>query len=658
MTQPTQPPRKSLLTRLADVRAWVLGAPPWLASLLVHFVVVLMLAGLSASASVAKKPPVVVDTRIEQDLMQPEFSQVLNVLDASAPMEDSLSFTKAGVSVGQELGDPSFNTGSAAGTAFGSTTAAASPIIGLDRNRKGPSLAGPGGMGISTGVKIDTHVAIKGGTDTSAGVGGGVSGAIDRITYEIARSLDDRKTLVIWLLDATASLKTQREELASRIDRVYEELGVLKKDQQRALLTAIVEFGQKDRPLTAEPTADVEEIKKAIRAVKEDESGTENVFTAIMNSLGRWGKYRTMDKRNIMVIAMTDERGDDEAKVEEAMVKAKSVQAKVYVVGAAAPLGRPTVRLPWPSEGEVLAMLPADRGPESAKVERDALPFWSDRQTAENISSGFGPWALSRLCRDSGGIYFMMQDRATVNTYEPAALRAYQPDYVPRKEYERMLTASPIRKAVVSVADMTSKGPQTIPAIPLEFPADDAQLNRAMGDGQAVMARIQYFIEPSLKAMQAVEKDRDREKSRRWRAQYDLLLGRLLAAKVRTYTYNAMCAAMKKKKKEFEKPDSNMWRLASDSSVPDDTPAGPKLVEAAEKARQLLNRVADENPGTPWADFAKKELATDLGFKWVEFSRPVEVAGARPNAPRPPAKPAPKAPAKPAAPPAKVPTKI
>src|SRR6185436_2381436 len=153
-----------------------------------------------------------------------------------------------------------------------------------------------------------TRLAVRGGTDTSGGVGG-VGGAIGRLTYEIARSLDDRKTLVIWLLDATASLKSQREELAKRIDRVYEELGVLGKDQNRALLTAVVAFGERDVAMLDQPTDDVEAIKKAIRSIKEDETGTENTFTAIANALRKWGKYRTMDRRNILVIVMTDEKG-------------------------------------------------------------------------------------------------------------------------------------------------------------------------------------------------------------------------------------------------------------------------------------------------------------------------------------------------------------
>ena len=56
----------------------------------------------------------------------------------------------------------------------------------------------------------------------------GATGAVDRITQEILLSLDDNQTLVVWMFDKSASLMQQREEILSRFDRVYEELGLLR----------------------------------------------------------------------------------------------------------------------------------------------------------------------------------------------------------------------------------------------------------------------------------------------------------------------------------------------------------------------------------------------------------------------------------------------
>jgi von Willebrand factor type A domain len=616
------------LGQAAHFRTWLTQTPPWLASLVIHVILLGALAGVTATVHVNNRP-VVIETRLDAaDAQSEEFRPTLSDLPVDGSINDSISFTKAGASVGQQLGSPTFSTGTNIGGGTGSGRGTAGDMAAVDLSRRGLTLTGPGGMAMPSGVRLDAKLSVRGGTDISGGVGG-VSGAIGRLTYEIARSLDDRRTLVIWLLDATASLRSQREELAKRIDRVYEELGVLGKDQQRSLLTTIVGFGEKDVPMMEQPTDDLEAIKKAIRSIKEDESGTENTFTAIANALRKWGKFRTMDRRNILVIVMTDEKGDDDRSVEDVLTLAKvQYQAKVYVAGASAPLGRGQVMLPWAG-----GFAPVDRGPESARIERDSLPFWSGQAGLENLSSGFGPWALSRLCRETGGIYFLMQDNSS-KSYDPNTLRAYQPDYGPRKEYEERLKLSAIRRAVVEAADRTGKGPQQIPSIPLEFPGDTAGMNRVMGDGQAAMAKVEYYVKPMLKEVMAVEKERDKEQSRRWRAEYDLLLGRLLAAEVRTHTYNAMCAQMKKKPKEFENPKSNAWSLRPDSNVPNDTDAGPKLAELAEKARTVLHRVIDENAGTPWAEFARRELQTDLGFKWAETYRaPPTMAATRPATP-------------------------
>lgn len=51
---------------------------------------------------------------------------------------------------------------------------------------------------------------------------GGTVGAIDRITREIAASLKENRTQVMWLFDASLSLKRRREEIADHFERVYQ----------------------------------------------------------------------------------------------------------------------------------------------------------------------------------------------------------------------------------------------------------------------------------------------------------------------------------------------------------------------------------------------------------------------------------------------------
>ena len=133
---------------------------------------------------------------------------------------------------------------------------------------------------------ISDRVALKG---EGSVVTTGAAGAIDRITNQILLSLDQRPTLVVWLFDQSGSLAPQREEIVSRFDRVYDELGVLEaagnpafqRHKDKPLLTSVAAFGADAELLTPRPTDDLTEIKSAVRAVTNDPSGVESVFSAV-----------------------------------------------------------------------------------------------------------------------------------------------------------------------------------------------------------------------------------------------------------------------------------------------------------------------------------------------------------------------------------------
>jgi hypothetical protein len=123
------------------------------------------------------------------------------------------------------------------------------------------------------------------------------------------------------------------------------------------------------------------------------------------------------------------------------------------------------------------------------------------------------------------------------------------------------------------------------------------------------------------------EKDREKLTTPRWRASYDLALGRVLALRTRAYGYNLTLADMKLNPKTFEKPDSNRWRLVQSQEIS----GGPPVRKLAKKAEDYLNRVINEHPGTPWAMIAQRELNTPLGWEWQEFKQASPVMQQTPN---------------------------
>ncbi len=461
--------------------------------------------------------------------------------------------------------------------------------------------------------KINSDINIKGTTVTP---GGGVAGAVDQLAYEIAGSLKERKTLIVWLLDASLSQRARRESIAGRIDNVYKQLGLLNADSEKALLSAVVSYGRSTNFITPQPVDSSTAVSRAIRMVKDDTSGKEFIFSAINLVIQRWSKYRTKEKRNIMLIVVTDERGDDYSYLEPTISKLKRTGIKCYCVGNASIFGREKGYVSWTYEDGSKEDLPVDQGPETVAAERIVLPFWgSAGKGLKKLSSGYGPYALTRLCAETGGIYFIA-DQGSI-TFDPAIMRDYVPDYRPIRVYKKGLKRNRAKFALTlaAVESQTKK----IPQVKLRFRSEnDNVLRKEITAAQKPMAEVGYKMEEIIQILSMGVKGRKKLDTPRWRASYDLAMGRTLAMYVRAYGYNETLSQMKSSPQAFKNKASNQWKLVSS----EDIKSGPKMKKQAKKATEYLQKVIDDHPGTPWALLAKRELSQPLGWKWKESVNP------------------------------------
>ena len=108
--------------------------------------------------------------------------------------------------------------------------------------------------------------------------------------------------------------------------------------------------------------------------------------------------------------------------------------------------------------------------------------------------------------------------------------------------------------------------------------------------------------------------DRESIEEERWKAGFDLAMGRILAMKVRTDAYNLMLARAKSGM-QFQRPKSDTWVLRPSDIVN----VGSRTEKFADQAHEYLRRVIEDHPGTPWAFLAKRELGQPLGYAWDEI---------------------------------------
>ena len=179
-----------------------------------------------------------------------------------------------------------------------------------------------------------------------------------------------------------------------------------------------------------------------------------------------------------------------------------------------------------------------DQGPETVAPERLQLPFWSGPALEmERMSASFGPYALTRLCAETGGMYFVAAESRFGPRFEPAVMRNYPPDYRPIRDYHKQLVTNQAKGALVRASKLTWD--EGFPRPQLSFRADtDNVLRREITAAQRPLAKLDYRLKELESVISLGIKDREKLKSPRWPASFDLAIGRLSAWRVRAYGYN------------------------------------------------------------------------------------------------------------------------
>ncbi len=119
------------------------------------------------------------------------------------------------------------------------------------------------------------------------------------------------------VLRPDVSLQRRREEIRDRFERIYEELGIVRKAQgeddaakpegKRAAVDQRFRIWRASEFADEETTADIAEIRDAIDSIKLDPSGEEKIFHALFLGADKYKSYRTgSDSRNVVFIVVTE----------------------------------------------------------------------------------------------------------------------------------------------------------------------------------------------------------------------------------------------------------------------------------------------------------------------------------------------------------------
>ncbi|QDU64575.1 hypothetical protein Pan216_54650 [Planctomycetes bacterium Pan216] len=589
----------------SPMKRFASSSPQFGISVAVHLAVLWVLWMLVIEAQIKPKRVTVI-TEIQEIQEQEEFQE--QVEDQELDLETPVSLTPTSGS-----GPASEALPSEAPTMSSQPQVAEAAVL-TDRSLSRPLALGVANMGLDSMV-----TGLKGQT-VSVG-GGGDSGAIDRITLEILRQLDKNKVIVAWILDSSGSLEERRETIAKKLKRVYHELDELGVNKESALLSAVVSVGKETRFLTDKPTNDNDVIGKAIKSIKDDETGQENLFRAVRDTALKYRSYQTSGRRTLMVVVITDEIGDDLTQGDETVALCRRNRVPIYVLGPMATFGLNVIHDTWkdPQYGFTF-WLPVKRGPYTREDEVTRVAFNEGR-----YKSGFGPFNLVQVARETGGIYFIYpDDRVRGPDYALEVLNRYRPNYGNKADYYKEVGGSPMRRKLMEVTQQANKIWRH------DWPNHWLHENSwkpELESQQKQAARYLAFAQTAIPMLESVEKGYDSETIPRWQANFDLALARILKAKVRCEEYNYRLSQFKQNPQVLKNPKKNNgWHIKwiDKLATLGEVEGIPKLrgseknKEYAEKAKFHYQRILDKHPGTPWAEAARREIGGKVGVEFTE----------------------------------------
>jgi len=436
--------------------------------------------------------------------------------------------------------------------------------------------------------------------------------ALDRIGAEIRDALSLRKTLVVWLIESTPDSKKLAEEAT---DPIIKQMQELSSGQPNPLEFAAISYASDPTILAPAPTSIADDLRRALGTAKSGQGDKANICAALKRAADEYLPYRKRGYEVIFVIVGASD-ADDLKAADEPIAALKRAAVQVYGFGPAVPFG-----VPGRGPRQTSASSSGKRKVESLYPERIQLALSGGQSSGDLTDSGYGPFALERICRQTGGKFFRLSGgrppgwKSDPDTGDISAdLSAkYAPDYVSDDEFQRLLAENKCRLAL----DKASLLPPTesLQSVTTEFrkPKDEATLAKDVTKAQQAAAERDLAIQKLYDTLIVGEPDRSKLTGARWQAGYDLAMGQVLAAKARLDGYNAMLALLKQGK-NFTNPDSTRWVL----EPADEIAASSALDKMAKNSRTYLNRVVAEHPGTPWAEIAQRELRYPAGWKLVE----------------------------------------
>jgi hypothetical protein len=206
----------------------------------------------------------------------------------------------------------------------------------------------------------------------------------------------------------------------------------------------------------------------------------------------------------------------------------------------------------------------------------------------------------------------------TLPAFSNKAIEPYKADYKTLAELTEKVKKDPEKyplraafleaKTVLAESQKIAMREQLAGSGPLSDKAKAAFLKEQEDPGLMI-----FTMEKALAAMKEASELRDKEESKRWQANFDYAYARLQARYVYIFEYNFMLAQIRSDSLPALEPFHTGWRIGSRTKV---SVNESKVKDTVKSIGKLWKKIAEDNPGTPWAVLATRESRYAMGQEW------------------------------------------
>jgi hypothetical protein len=455
---------------------------------------------------------------------------------------------------------------------------------------------------------------------------GGMGGAIGEMTGWPGWS---KRCLAVWLFDESKSMKPHQQLVRQKVDELYQSLGIELADAKKTMrvMSVVASYGKDAHIELKDPTADIEKIREAIDRVPIDDSGTENFLKAINAVLSEFEPYAKKNSRNIVILIVTDEAGDDDdpkkigadSPLEITLARMKRLNVSVLAFGyEAGALGYEAEQTYDPTVAkDVSPWAWVDRGLDTAFSEM--LPHDYYFRAVARIGSGFGPYALSRLCRETGGVYYLLRS-ASAKPYDyEKLLSGYQPELDPRGLVVLRDNRNAYRRIYMQIIEEWNKLRAEAPINP--YYRNDDQAARHYEREMQTIDRLIALLEEGYRKLESLANVSfaDTVSAKRWEANRLLMKAQLRKQRFQLLQYKLALIDLGRGH-DIPPPGDIGWYIGYWSRGKLRGDDVQKVRDEMKDIQALYQDVIDKHNGTPWSEFAAREMRSMGGYAIAPWS--------------------------------------